>query len=112
MTEKEFNGEIAKMIIETIKSTESKRGMLRLRQEGHFSPQMLTEEKLLNMKGINLIRLFLNIAMDIGYLPFTMLCMRIFNFIWTVGNDEDGTADNINRNHQGSPVNNLKNNAL
>ena len=56
MTEQQFYGEIAKMIMEALKSSDDKRGVLRLRQEGHFSPKMLNEENILRLSGCGFSR--------------------------------------------------------
>ena len=104
MTEQQFYGEIAKMIMEALKSSDDKRGILRLRQEAHFSPKMLNEANILHLSGPNLVRLFLNLAMELTRLEFMGCCLRIAVFIWKVGDASDHVAENINNNHAGSPV--------
>ena len=106
MTEQQFYGEIAKMTMEALKSSDDKRGVLRLRQEGHFSPKMLNEGNILRLSGPNLVRLFLNLAMELTKLEFMGLCLKITIFIWKVGDASDHVAENINKNHAGSPVSN------
>ena len=92
------------MIMEALKSSDDKRGVLRLRQEGHFSPKMLNEGNILRLSGPNLVRLFLNLAMELTKLEFMGLCLKITIFIWKVGDTSDHVAENINKNHAGSPV--------
>lgn len=104
MTEQQFYGEIAIMIMEALRSSDDKRGVLRLRQEGHFSPKMLNEENILRLSGPNLVRLFLNLAMEFTEPEFMRLCSKISIFIWEVGDASDHVAENINKNHAGSPV--------
>jgi len=104
MTEQQFYGEIAKMIMEALKSSDDKRGILRLRQEAHFSPKMLNEANILHLSRPNLVRLFLNLAMEFTEPEFMGLCLKITIFIWEVGDASDHVAENINKNHAGSPV--------
>ena len=56
MTEQQFYGEIAIMIMEALRSSDDKRGVLRLRQEGHFSPKMLNEGNVLRLSGCGFSR--------------------------------------------------------
>ena len=98
---------IAEMILGITSGPEMGLTKQELCKDGHFSPKMLTPERLLHMRSDTLMRLFLYLATMMNEWEIELLFADLADYIVEVANDDEFSAYQIIDNHAGSPINRL-----
>jgi len=104
ITESVFMSKIAKIILKVFDNQEMRLTKEVVCKDGHFSPKMLTPEKLLCMKSFTLTRLLLYLAVTMSEEEFKKIFLKLFNYILYVANHDVHSAYNIMDNHAGSRI--------
>ena len=104
LTEKQFLHEIAEMILSMFKNPDIGLTKEAVCRDGHFSPKMMTADKLLHMQCSTMLRLLLYLCAVLNDSEFRGIIMRVCDFILSVANDDEDTAYRIIDNHAGSPL--------
>ena len=104
ITENNFLHEIAEIILSLFKDPAIGLTKETVCRDGHFSPKMLTVDKLLHMQCSTMLRLLLYLCMVLSDSEFRGLIRRLCNFILSVANDDEDAAYRIIDNHAGSPL--------
>lgn len=104
ISEMEFMNEIAGIILSVFNGKEKYFTKENVCRDGHFSPKMLVQERLLRMRGTSLLRLMLYIASAMSREEFDKLTLKLSRYITDVANDEDFSAYTIIDSHAGSPI--------
>lgn len=105
ITEKEFMTSIAEIILSVFDTPKVGLTQRVICRDGHFSPKMLTPERLLRMRSDTLIRLLLYLATAMSEREFYDICKQLCRYIVYVANHDTDSAYSIIDNHAGSPVN-------
>ena len=104
-TEKAFLKAIAEIILSELENNQYGLTKANICADGHFSPQMLTSERLLNMRSDTMVRLLLYISWALPPKVMQRIASKFNGYIADVANKEDGTVETIFNNHAGSPIN-------
>lgn len=104
ITEKEFLSEIAEIILAVFENPEMGLTKEAVCEDGHFSPKMLTANKLLRMRGETLMRLLLYLATTMSERELYKIFIRLFQHINFVASHDGVSAYNIIDNHAGFPL--------
>lgn len=104
-TETEFLEEIAEIILSAVENNQYGLTKDVICTEGHFSPQMLNRERLLNMKSYTFMRFLLYIGSSLPTKILEGIISQLHHYIASVAEMEDGSIESIFSNHEGSPVN-------
>ena len=105
ITEKKFLREIAEIILSEVENNPNGLTKTVICADGHFSPQMLTRERLFDMKAETMARFFLYVAWALPSAIWDRISAKCHVYITTVADKEDGTVETIFNNHAGSPIN-------
>ena len=103
-TEKEFLHEIAEIILSLFKDPTIGLTKETVCRDGHFSPKMLTVDRLLHMQCSTMLRVLLYLCTVLSDSEFHNLIKRLCNLILSVANDDEDAAYRIIDNHAGSPL--------
>ena len=104
VTERKFMKGIAEIILSVFDNPEKYLTKTGVCQDGHFSPKMLTADRLLQMRSDTLMRLLLYLAHTMDYLEFLCLMVRVIMYIAKVACSDEESTFHIIDSHAGSPV--------
>lgn len=104
-TEEVFLSKIAEIILSEVENNEYGLTKANICTYGHFSPQMLTRERLLSMKGETFARFLLYLAWALPTTVWNRISTNCHGYITSVADMDDGTVERIFNNHAGSPIN-------
>ena len=104
ITENDFLHEIAEIILSIFKNPAIGLTKDAVCRDGHFSPKMLTVDRLLHMQCSTTLRLLLYLCTVLSDSEFHDLIKRLCNLILSVANDDEDAAYRIIDNHAGAPL--------
>lgn len=106
--EQEFKETIADIILSTIEHNSVGLTKAKICADGHFSPEMLTREKLTNQKTFTSMRLILCIRRALPKKEAANMLIKIYFVFELYAEMEDGTVEVIINGHKGSPIKKTK----
>lgn len=104
VTEKEFLSSIAEIILSQLENNPYGLTKSEICRDGHFSPEMLTRQKLLNMKSSTLMRLLLYMGIVLRDIDLFQIFMQLYRYISKVADGDVDSAYYIIDGHAGSPI--------
>lgn len=72
-------------------------------EENHIARERMTS-RFLTMKNSTLFRIMMGVAHLVSLEEFLTMCIRIAIITYYVSNSGDGSAEAINKAHEGSPI--------
>lgn len=103
-TEKEFYKVITDIILRVLEENNVKLKKDYICKDGHFSPKMLTDEKLLSMRSDTQFRFLLYIARALPEENIRRIFDNLLCYILFIANKNDGSFEAIIDSHAGSPI--------
>lgn len=107
ITENDFLNGIAEIILSVFDNQDlclTKEGVCK---DGHFSPKMLTPDRLLSMHSYTLMRLMLYLATTMSDRELDRLFLQMSRYISFVAEHDEFSAYVIIDSHAGSPIERL-----
>jgi hypothetical protein len=102
--ETEFEKKIAEIMLSAMEKGHEGLKKAQVCRDGHFSPKMMNNEKLLNMRGDNIWRMILLLARTLSPKERLEVFRALYNFIINIADSYDGSYEDIIDSHAGSPI--------
>ena len=100
MSEKEFLEMLARKVLAALKPEEHSGHELQISKIGHFSRKLFSPEKMFKCSARTIVRLSLNIAMELGEKETDKLAKILYEDFKKAAFEVCGTTDQINREHE------------
>ena len=104
ITEQKFLNELAKIVLRVFDDPELCLTKDAVCRDGHFSPKMLSSDRLLHSSASVFMRLMLYLALLMNKQELDMLFLEMADYISQVADEENISAYDIIDAHAGSPV--------
>ena len=103
MTEKQIEVLLTEEILGVVKNPAFKCNVKAFCEEYHIARERMTS-KFFTLKNRTLLRIMMGIAQLVPLKDYLTMCIRIAIITYFVANLDDGTAEDIKKAHEGSPI--------
>lgn len=92
-----FGREIADMILSAVKDPSAKGRVSRMTSIGHFNGRVFNPEKFVMQNFLMIVRIFVNLAMEMDHKQFIQLCLEIAERICQIAENHGDAFNNAHK---------------